>query len=243
MSEQIRIAMWSGPRNISTALMRAWGNRPDTIVCDEPLYGHYLKVTGLPHPGAAEVIESQETDWRVVVRELTGEIPGGKRVYYQKHMAHHLLPEIERDWTDALTNCFLIRDPREMLTSLVKITPEPGVVDTGLPQQVALLDRIVERTGGVPPVIDARDVLEGPRRMLGLLCDAVGVEFDERMLSWPSGPRDTDGVWAKHWYGEVERSTGFRPYRPKDDEVPPGLEDVYEECLGYHERLHRYRLR
>src|SRR5436190_9738229 len=155
----VRIAMWSGPRNISTAMMRSWGNRPDTFVCDEPLYAHYLQKTGYDHPGADEVIASHEPDWKKVVEWLTGPVPGGKPVFYQKHMAHHLLPEIERDWLASLTHAFLIRDPREMLLSLVKVMPHPAALDTGLPQQLELFRSVRAATGHTPPVIDARDVL------------------------------------------------------------------------------------
>ncbi len=159
----IRIAMWSGPRNISTALMRSWGNRPDTFVCDEPLYAHYLQQTRLDHPGADEVIVHHESDWRKVINGLLGPVPGGDAIFYQKQMAHHLLPQIDRGWLDRVTNAFLIREPREMLTSLAKILPSPRLEDTGLPQQVEIFERVREQTGRVPPVIDARDVLKDPR--------------------------------------------------------------------------------
>ena len=238
----IRIAMWSGPRTISTAMLRSWGNRPDTFVCDEPLYAHYLQQTGREHPGACEVIEHHETDWCKVVAWLTGDIPSGKTVFYQKHMAHHLLPMIERDWLGSLTNCFLIRDPREMITSLIHQLPDPKIEDTGLPQQVEMFEFVRRQTHRVPPVLDARDVLENPRRMLTLLCEAVGVEFCESMLSWPVGPRGTDGIWAKHWYANVEKTTGFEPYRSKPDAVPDSLVDLYAECMEHYDALHARRL-
>jgi len=234
--------MWSGPRNISTALMRSWGNRPDTSVCDEPLYAHYLAVTGRNHAGAADVIAHHETDPAKVIDRLTGPVPDNRLVFYQKHMAHHLLDDIDRAWLDDVTNCFLIRDPREMLTSLVKHVPKPTLQDTGLPQQVEIFERVRGGTDRVPPVLDARDVLENPRRMLGLLCDAIGVEFTDAMLSWPPGRRDTDGIWARHWYASVEASTGFNPYRPKPDPVPLQLADLHEQCLDYYETLHAHRL-
>jgi hypothetical protein len=238
----IRVAMWSGPRNISTAMMRSWGNRPDTFVCDEPLYAHYLKATGLPHPVADEIVARGETDWRKVAAWLTGDVPGGKAVFYQKHMTHHLLPEIDRGWLAGLTNCFLIRDPREVITSYLKKNYEPTALDVGFPQQAEIFEWVRGHCGVTPPVLDARDVLEDPRRTLGLLCDALGVEFTEAMLSWPPGLRDTDGLWAPHWYTEVLHSTGFQPYRPKPDQVPDHLAAVYEECLDCYHRLHPHRL-
>ena len=243
MSEgPLRIAMWSGPRNISTALMRAWGNRPDTFVTDEPLYAHYLRETGLPHPGADEVIRCGEPDWRAAAAWLTGPVPEGKAIWYQKHMSHHLLPQIGREWLGQLTNCFLIREPREMLTSLIRIYSDAGLPDTGLPQQVELFLRERERTGAIPPVLDARDVLNDPRGMLSGLCERLGVEFTDRMLSWPPGPRATDGVWAKHWYSAVERTTGWEPYTPKPDPVPAHLSGLLEECEALYQQLYVHRI-
>lgn len=235
--------MWSGPRNISTAMMRSWENRSDTIVCDEPLYAHYLQATGIRHPGDAETIRHHETDWSKVVAWLTGPLPEGTRVFYQKHMAHHLLPSIPRDWLDQLTHCFLIREPREMLTSLLEFLPRPQLADTGLPQQVEIFERVRERSGHTPPVLDARDVLQDPPRMLRQLCEAVSVPFETRMLKWPAGPRATDGVWSRYWYKKVEQTTEFAPYRPKPDPVPPELQGLLDECDALYRRLHAHRLR
>ncbi|MCL6501698.1 MAG: hypothetical protein K6T86_03360 [Pirellulales bacterium] len=238
----LRIAMWSGPRNISTALLRSWGSRPDTIVCDEPLYAHYLLRTGKPHPGAEEVIRCHETDWRRVVEWLLGALPEGKTIFYQKHMAHHLLPEIDRGWLAEVANCFLIRDPQEMLTSLVHNVPEPELADTGLPQQVEIFELVRRKTGRTPPVLDARDVLEQPEALLRRLCDALEVEFLPCMLRWEPGPRPTDGVWAKYWYAAVEQSTGFQPYRPKPERVPPALQPLEQQCRRLYEQLYAHRL-
>jgi len=256
MTGPVRIAMWSGPRNISTAMMRSWGNRNDTVVIDEPLYACYLAVTGKPHPGADEVIAGGETDWRKVVAQLSGAgIPACQerkadknacptpRIYYQKHMTHHLLPQMDRSWLGKLTNCFLIRHPREVLASYTKIVETPAMEDTGFLQQAEIFEQVRVDTGKIPPVLDAADVLKNPRRMLGLLCDAVGVAFQEAMLSWPPGPRPTDGVWAKHWYGEVEKSTGFRPYQPKKVELPERFSALGDECQPHYDRLYRHRLK
>lgn len=234
--------MWSGPRNISTALMRAWDSRGDTFVCDEPFYAHYLKQTGLDHPGREAIMASQPQDWREVADWLTGPIPEQKPIFYQKHMAHHVLPGMEGEWLDAFRHAFLLRDPREMITSLMKVIPNPRVEDTGLPQQRALFERVRSQTGTIPPVLDARDVLEDPPVLLKKLCRQLEVPFRRAMLSWPPGPRSTDGVWASIWYDAVERSTGFQPYRPKGDEVPEHLREVYEECLDHYHALYEYRL-
>jgi len=248
----IRIAMWSGPRNISTALMRSWGNRLDTLVIDEPFYAYYLKTTDKAHPGAEEVIANGETDWRKVVERLTGPIPDGKRILYQKQMTHHLLPEIDREWIVNLTNCFLIRDPREVILSYIKKNPEPTLEDLGFVQQEKIFDFVVgtsrrdvrgrRSAPSLPIVIDAKDVLESPERMLRLFCAAIGVEFDDAMLSWPPGLRDTDGVWAKYWYDDVARSTSFQPYEPKEGVVPDRLRELYQQCRQCYERLYQHRL-
>ncbi|MEZ6241885.1 MAG: hypothetical protein R3B57_02480 [Phycisphaerales bacterium] len=246
MHEPTRIAMWSGPRNISTALMRSWGSREDTAVTDEPLYAHYLSTltpeARAAHPAADEVMRSQPTDWREVVATLTGPAPDGKPVWYQKHMAHHLTPQMDREWVLGLVNCFLIRDPAEMIPSYIKVISDPRPADLGLPQQVELFDFIRERSGRTPPVIDSRDVLEDPRGVLSVLCGRVGIAFDEAMLSWAPGPRPGDGVWAPHWYAGVYESSGFTPYRAKREEVPEGLSDVLDVCRGLYERLASHKI-
>ncbi len=239
-----RIAMWSGPRNISTTLLRSFESRPDTHVCDEPLYAHYLVSTGLNHPGRDEIIARHECDWRVVVDQLTaGRPPGGVPINYQKHMAHHLLPHIDRAWLGRLTNCFLIRNPEEMLLSLLKHYPSAGVNDTGLPQQVELFWQLQNSTGQLPLVIDARDVLESPRMMLTALCSRIGIPFDDAMLRWEMGFRDTDGIWAKHWYDKVVKSTGFAPYTPSRGSLPAGYRGILNECVDCYVQLYAHRLK
>jgi hypothetical protein len=241
--ELARIAMWSGPRNISTAMMRAWENRPDTVVVDEPFYAFYLEETGTDHPGAEEVIAAGETDWRKIVARLTGPIPNGARIFYQKQMTHHLLPKISRDWLQAVTNCFLIRDPAKVMASYIKKNREPAVEDLGFVQQAEIFNWVQRQTGSTPAVIDADDVLRDPERMLRLLCDAVGMDFTKAMLSWPPGRRETDGIWAKYWYAEVERSTSFAPYRERKVELPQGLHEVHARCREIYKRLYKVRLR
>jgi hypothetical protein len=235
--------MWSGPRNISTALLRSWGSRLDTYVCDEPLYAHYLSATDVDHPGRDEVLERHDSDWRAVVRWLTGPIPQGRAIFYQKHMAHHLLPDMDSAWVGSLRNALLIRDPGEMLASLIRVTPHASIRDTGLPQQWDLFQELLDASGEAPPIVDARDVLADPAGMLAKLCERLGVPFTDAMLSWAPGPRPTDGVWAKHWYGAVERSTGFAPPRPKSVSLPPGMNELHARCLEYYDRLHAARIR
>ena len=242
MPPPIRIAMWSGPRNISTALMRAFENRPDAWVIDEPLYAHYLTQVAVAHPGVDEVIAHHDSDWRRVVAGLLGPIPHGRAIYYQKHMAHHWLPHLRGEWVLGLTNAFLLRHPAEMLTSLHARMGLPALRDTGLPQQVEIFEYVRERTGATPPVLDAEDVLRRPRETLGRFCEVVGIGFREEMLAWPPGRRPTDGVWAKFWYDAVERSAGFEPWRPRPRTVTPELQPLLAECLPYYERLAGYRL-
>jgi hypothetical protein len=223
-------------------MMRAWGNRDDTVVIDEPFYTYYLTVTGIEHPGADEVIATGETDWRKVVAHLTGPIPKGKHIFFQKQMTHHLLPEMDREWLGGVTNCFLIRDPREVINSYIKKREDPALEDLGFVQQAEIFDFVRTRTKAVPPVVDARDVLQNPERTLRLLCEAVDVEFGKSMLSWPPGLRETDGIWAKHWYGEVAKTTSFQPYHPKASEVPVRMHEIYERSLQCYQQLYEHRL-
>jgi len=238
----LRIAMWSGPRNISTALMRSFGNRTDTMVCDEPLYAFYLARVAVDHPGRDEIVARGETDWRKVVAFLTGPVPSGAPVFYQKHMAHHLLPEVGREWLRELQHAFLIRDPREMLLSLSRVTPEPTLLDTGLPQQLELFREVQRRTGRPPPVVDAQDVLQDPAAVLRALCTALDLEYTPAMLRWEPGLRATDGIWAPHWYAEVARSTGFERWRPRAGELPSALTRVHEQCPEPYRSPHEHRL-
>ena len=238
----LRIAMWSGPRNISTAMMRAWENRGDTAVWDEPFYAYYLARTGIEHPLRDEVIRAGETDWRRVVARITGEVPGDQPIYFQKHMTHHLLGEVDRGWLDAVSSCFLIRDPREVIASYVRARGAATLEDVGVVQQAEIFAHVSRRLGAPPPVLDARDVLERPEASLRALCRALGVEFTARMLAWPAGPRDSDGVWAKHWYAAVQASTGFEPYVPKAGRLPREWEPLARECEPYYRELHAARL-
>ncbi|MCB9861691.1 MAG: HAD family hydrolase [Phycisphaeraceae bacterium] len=234
--------MWSGPRNISTAMLRSWGARSDTFVTDEPLYSHYLDETKLDHPGADEVITAHDRDWQRVTAWLTGEIPQQKTIWYQKHMAHHLLDDVGRDWIMQLTNAFLIRDPAPMVVSLSKVLPNPTLPETGLPQQVELFDRLTSANGNIPPVVLAKDVLRNPAGMLHALCNSLGVPYSDEMLSWQPGRRETDGVWAKHWYANVEASTGFEPYAEKHVDVPERLVPLVRECDRLFEHLYNHKI-
>lgn len=236
----VRIAMWSGPRNISTALMRAWENRADTAVWDEPLYACYLAKTGLAHPMREEILAAYETNWRRVAARLVGPAPDGAAVFYQKHMTHHLLPSIGRDWLAGLRHGLLIRSPEEVLASYAAKRQEVAADDLGFRQQAELFDWLADRAGAAPPVFDAAAILRDPPGALAAMCAAFGVAFDSSMLRWPAGRRASDGVWAPHWYGAVEASTGWQPYRPPSAALPAALSRIADECRPHYERLRRY---
>lgn len=239
-----RLAMWSGPRNISTALMRSWGARDDTIVWDEPFYAYYLHTRkDRRHPGYEEILARHEVDWRRVVQRLCAPLPEGKTIFFQKQMAQHLLPEIDREWLDSMVNCLLIRDPAAVIVSFSEFIPDPTPEDIGFPQQVELLDRVLERTGEPPPVIDAADLLPDPAAMLALLCERIGVPYTDAMLSWSPGLHETDGAWAPHWYAKVAKTTGFGEPREERVEVPARLRGVLDACQPLYDRLAEVRLR
>jgi hypothetical protein len=235
----VRVAMWSGPRNISTAMMRAWENRPDTVVVDEPFYAAYLARTGLDHPAREEVIASQPTDVGEVVAGLLSPLPAGVAVHYAKHMTHHLAPGQDLGWARGLRNVLLVRDPREVVASYLRSRETCEPEDIGLLQQVELIDQLDE----APPVIDAADFLRAPETYLRWLCDWLGIDFTDRMLRWPAGPRESDGVWAPHWYDAVRASTGFAAYRPRQTDLDPHDAAVAEACRPAYDRLHAARLR
>ncbi|HET7069728.1 MAG TPA: HAD family hydrolase [Nocardioides sp.] len=234
----IRLACWSGPRNISTATMRAWENRPDTEVVDEPLYAWYLARTGLDHPGRSEVIEAGETDWRRVVDLLTRPWPDGPVLQYQKHMAQHLLPELPREWISSLHNVLLIRDPAEVVSSYLRSRTSVASDDIGILQQLELQVLL----GPSVPIIDSADFLRSPEAYLRWLCSYVGVDFTDAMLSWPPGSRDSDGVWAPYWYHAVLLSTGFEPYQPRRVDLTQEGEAVVARTRPAYERLYDARL-
>ncbi|MEM0943783.1 MAG: HAD family hydrolase [Pseudomonadota bacterium] len=239
MSQTIRIAMWSGPRNISTAMMRAWENRADCAVIDEPFYGAYLAASGREDPMRAEILAAMETDWDRVAAACQAE---GPPILYQKHITTHMLPEAPTGWLGACRHGFLIRPPGEVAASFAAKVETLGVEDLGFLQQARLFDRVCEAQGAPPPVVEARDLLAAPEAMLRKLCAALGVGFDPAMLAWPSGGRASDGVWAAHWYASVEASTGFAPPKPAAP-LDPALTPLVEACLPAYERLAAHRLR
>jgi hypothetical protein len=237
-----RIAMWSGPRNLSTAMMRSWENRPDTVVVDEPLYAAYLARTGVDHPAREAVIASQPADLDTAVAGLSAPLPPGRSVHYAKHMTHHVSRDMDLGWTLGFRNVLLIRDPAEVVASYVRSRETCEPEDIGLPQQEWLVE-LWDRHGAAPPVIDAGAFLRDPEAHLRWLCDWAGIAFSDRMLAWPAGPRDSDGVWAPHWYAAVWRSTGFEPWRPRQIDLSEHDAAVARACRPVYDALYERRVR
>lgn len=235
--------MWSGPRNISTALMRSWESRSDTFVIDEPFYAHYLSVTNVDHPGRDEIIQNGETDQTVVSKELISDIDDSCSIYFQKHMTHHMIPSVGREWMKDVVNCFLIRDPKDMILSYTKVNSNLSMHLLGLEEQYELFEYVTKINGRTPPVVDSKDILIDPRKTLSLLCEKVGVIFSEEMLSWSKGVRDTDGIWAKYWYDNVINSTGFNTYTEKNEVIRDEYLQLYEDCLKIYEKLSKHKIK
>ncbi len=241
---QVRVAMWSGPRNISTAMMRSWENRKDTMVVDEPLDGPYLYQSGKKHAVYKEIIEIQGKQYQPVIKKLTEElIPTEFKIYYQKHMAHHILPNLDLSWVKKLTNVFLIRDPQYVLQSYLRKEPQATPEDLGYPQLIKIFNIVKDEMGSTPAVFDSKDILMNPLGMMKKMCEYLNVSFDDNMMQWPKGYRGTDGVWASHWYNRVIESTGFSEYQPKQIILTADENKVADACEPYYQELLEYKIR
>jgi Sulfotransferase domain len=238
----IRLCFWSGPRNISTAMMRAWENRADCAVWDEPFYGPYLIATGLDHPGRDEILANVPIEADNIAQHCSGDAPDGSPLFFQKHMCQHMLPETPLGWMANCRHVFLIRDPAKVAASYAATAGNATEDDLGSARQRELYDIACDMTGRDWPVVEGHDVLENPEGMLRALCDALDVPFDPAMLSWPAGRRDSDGVWAAHWYKRVEASTGFEKPRPSPHSLPDALMPVVEACRPHFEALRQKRI-
>jgi Sulfotransferase domain len=235
----VNIAMWSGPRNISTAMMYSFGNRADCIAWDEPFYAFSLVHHGNDHPMRDAIIAANDSDWDRLVAKCIAR--ARKPIFYQKHMTHHMLPGHDRRWIDTLTNAFLIRSPERVLASYAKKWSEVTLRDIGFVEQAEIFDQAANHLGHAPPVIDAEDVLSNPRSTLEKLCAACAIPFDAAMLEWPKGPKTFDGVWAPHWYNAVWSSTGFDKASDPAP-LPDHLQAIAEAARPFYDKLRRHRL-
>jgi len=239
----LRIAMWSGPRNLSTAMMRSFGNRADTFVSDEPFYGCFLKATGADHPMRDEVIAAMDCDWRSVMSALRGPAPDGSAIWYQKQMWHHMEGPVGYADFDGFTHAFLIRAPEQMIASYLRKRECAAFESFGLDRQTEFFEGEADRLGRAPPVVDANDVLEQPEGVLAKLCAALGIPWDAAMLSWAPGRRGTDGPWAPHWYGAVEKSRGFGPPETGPVDLPEDARRLADRCRPFYEQLAIHRIK
>jgi Sulfotransferase domain len=237
----VNIAMWSGPRNISTAMMYSFGNRADCVAWDEPFYAFSLVNHGNDHPMRDEIIAANESDWDRLVDKCVG--PAAKPVFYQKHMTHHMLRGFDRSWIHKLTNAFLIRAPERVLASYTKKWSDVSLRDIGFVEQAEIFDAVAQRTGEPPAVVDADDILKNPKETLTALCAVLGICFDSAMLQWPKGPKTFDGVWAPHWYNAVWESTSFSAPPEKAVELPAALAKIADQARNSYIKLKAFSLK
>lgn len=237
----MRLAMWSGPRNLSTAMMYSFAARADFAVVDEPFYAAYLALTGYDHPMRDAILTSQPTDPKQVIRALLDTVPAQKAHHYQKHMSQHMIPGIPRDWIAQVTNVFLIRHPARVAASFSAKYENPTLADIGFVQQAELFDQLVAQ-GQSPLVIDSSDIRSDPERLLKRLCAALGLPWDAAMLSWPAGGHPQDGVWAAHWYGSVHRSTGFAAAEGDLPDLTDAQQTLCDAAMPAYQHLWHHKL-
>ena len=235
------ICMWSGPRNLSTAMMRSFENRADTHVWDEPFFAPWLAATGTDHPGRVETLERHENDPNIVAAGCLKSPPNGQSYYFQKHMPHHMEQDFPLGWTKSCKHFFLIRRPDAVIASYVKSRAEFHIDDIGFWPQIRLYGYLADE-GHVIPIVDCDDILANPDGVLKKLCAALDMAFDGAMLSWPKGPRETDGAWAPWWYKSVEASTGFAPPKAQNPIVPEKYQDLLSQCQPAYDQLYEKRL-
>ena len=238
-----RIGMWSGPRNISTALMRSFENRIDTTVIDEPFYAFFLNETGIKHPIYKEVIEKYDVCWDNVSNTLIGAIPNNKNIWYQKLMTHHWVENKSLEWLKNIHNCFLIRNPKQVIISYLKIHNDITPELIGLPQQLHIFNSVVEKTNKIPIVISSEDILENPKLMLSRLCELLDIPFSKQMLKWPKGTRESDGIWGKYWYENVITTTSFIKPSYRQENFPDRFLNLLDECMYYYKKMEKYKIK
>jgi hypothetical protein len=236
----MKIACWSGPRNISTALMRSWSSREDTFVSDEPFYSYYLKEQQLKHPMHKEIIDFYPHRYNDIVRNLTSGIPKGKKYWYQKHMAHHMVGIEDFSWLKDFKNYFLIRHPKDVINSFIKKNTLNSVQELGYPQQLQIIE-FLQKNNLEFRIINSDDLLDSPKKKLYDWCNHLNIKFDSRMLSWKKGPHTNDGIWGKHWYDSVYKTTSFSKNEKslKRSELY-GYDDIYKEALIYYKKIYNF---
>jgi len=242
MINPIKIGMWSGPRNISTALMRSFENRSDTIVIDEPFYASFLKYTGVKHPSYKKIIETYDSSWPNVAKTLIGEIPNNKNIWYQKLMTHHWVGNESLDWTQHIHNFFLIRNPKQVIISYSKIHNDITPELIGLPQQLYIFNYIMKKNNKTPIVISSEDVLNNPKLSLSTICDLLNIPFEEQMLHWPKGRRKSDGIWGQYWYKNVVKTTSFTKPIIQEQKIPDKFRKLLDECMYYYKQMEKYKI-
>tara|TARA_B110000438_G_scaffold298437_1_gene346688 strand:+ start:2181 stop:2882 length:702 start_codon:yes stop_codon:yes gene_type:complete len=231
--------MWSGPRNISTAMMRSFSGRADTFVTDEPFYAHYLNRTGLNHPGRDKIVQSYKTDYKKIINDLKGVIPNKKTIWYQKHMAHHIDPLDNLEWTNSVANCLLIRNPKHVIPSFLKKNILSDIYELGYHQQLKIFHFHNRQT----PIVDAKDILVDPKGVLLKLCSYFKIEFEKEMLLWDKGPHPQDGIWGRYWYDKLWKSTTFSSYEENNLTIDKKYNHIVEDCVRIYDELYKYRIR
>ncbi|MCF6305607.1 MAG: HAD family hydrolase [Rhodobacteraceae bacterium] len=238
----MRIAMWSGPRNLSTAMMYSFAARDDCAVWDEPFYAAYLAATGLEHPMRDEILAAGEQDHRKVAKKCLSAIPEGKSLFYQKHMTQHMIPEFDKGWLAGVKNVFLIRHPAKVMASYLVKREGSTLNDIGFWQQETLFDQVAESIGETPVVIDSDDILKDPKAALKGLCGAIDIDFQPQMLRWPKGPNENDGAWAPHWYKSVWQSTGFSQKPVSGPDISGLNKEILAKAMQSYQKLRQYRI-
>ena len=234
------IACWSGPRNISTALMRSWSSRKDTFVTDEPFYAYYLKETQISHPMHKKIINHYLSDYDEIVNHLINEIPNRKNIWYQKHMAHHLIELSKIEWIKKCENCILIRHPKEVISSYTSKNKLNSVTELGYPQQVEIAN-FLKKSNLRFKIIDSADLLKNPKEVLFEWCESINIKFDESMLHWERGNHPNDGIWWQHWYNNVIETTGFQKYEEKEISIENEYDSIYNDSMEYYNYLKGFK--
>jgi hypothetical protein len=233
----MRIACWSGPRNISTALMRSWSSRDDTYVSDEPFYAHYLKLTGFNHPMREEIINHYPTNRYDIIKNLTSDVPSNKKIWYQKHMAHHLLDINDLSWIKNFKNCILIRHPKFVINSYIKKNTLKNVLDLGYPQQLSII-KFLQKEKIKFYIIESDHFLENPQKKLSDWCNFLKIDFHQKMLSWPKGSHQNDGIWGKHWYNNINNSQNFSKKIGDSSNKYEEFESIYNDAIYFYKKIY-----